>query len=202
MPPADRAREPEARREPEGLHASAVRELGRWRGADPQQESLRESYLAHLAEHPDGMWRACRAGHLTASAIIVDPVRERVLLTLHPTVGRWLQTGGHCEPADVSLRDAASREAREESGIADISVVAGITRLDRHAVLCREGSASTRLHHLDVQYAIVAPPDSVPVRSSESVDLRWWPWDALPEPTDASVRLLVAAARAQLMPSR
>ncbi|MFJ1824967.1 NUDIX hydrolase, partial [Streptomyces sp. NPDC088178] len=50
---------------------------------DPAQEALRQVYLDHLAEHPDGMWKACGAGHLTASALVVDPERGRVLLTLH-----------------------------------------------------------------------------------------------------------------------
>ena len=42
-----------------------------------------------------------------------------VLLTLHPRVGQWLQLGGHCEPDDATIADAAAREGREESGIED-----------------------------------------------------------------------------------
>ena len=60
------------------------------------------------------MSRECRAGHLTASSLVLNASRTHVLLTLHPKVGRWLQLGGHCEPADRSLRDAAVREAVEE----------------------------------------------------------------------------------------
>ena len=40
-----------------------------------------------------------------------------MLLTLHRKVGRWLQLGGHCEPADTTLAGAALREATEESGL-------------------------------------------------------------------------------------
>ena len=45
---------------------------------------------------------------------------RRVLLTLHPRVGAWLQLGGHLEDTDPSLLAAAAREAAEESGIAGI----------------------------------------------------------------------------------
>lgn len=178
----------------EDLRAAALHELHAWAPTDRGQADLRAIYVAHLDEHVDGVWRECRAGHVTASAIIVDPVHERVLLTLHPLVGRWLQTGGHCEPADVGLPEAALREAREEGGIDDLVVVPGIVRLDRHEVRCR----SDLLHHLDVQYLVVAPAGAVHRRSAESLDLAWWPWEALPEPTDESVRLLVRAARARL----
>ena len=178
----------------EPLRAAALRELREWAPADSGQMGLRELYVAHLDEHVDGVWRDCRIAHVTASAIIVDPAREQVLLTLHPIVGRWLQTGGHCEPGDEGLPQAALREAREEGGIDDLVVVPGIVRLDRHEVMCR----SQLLHHLDVQYLVIAPAGAPPRRSAESLDLAWWPWEALPEPTDDSVRLLVAAARARV----
>ena len=37
----------------------------------------------------------------------------------------WLQMGGHCEPGDTTLADAALREAAEESGIAGLTPAAG-----------------------------------------------------------------------------
>ena len=68
------------------------------------------------------MSRGSRIGHLTASALVMDEHRTRVLLTLHPKVGRWLQLGGHVEPGDASLREAARRETIEEGGIADVTI--------------------------------------------------------------------------------
>ena len=72
------------------------------------QAELRQAYLDHLAAHPDGMWKACEAGHITASALVIDPERDRVLLTLHRKLRMWLQMGGHCEPEDVSLADGGA----------------------------------------------------------------------------------------------
>ena len=180
------------------LAQDAARLLGAWQPPDSTQDHLRAAYLDHITAHDDALLRDCRYGHITASTIIVDPVRESVLLTLHPIVGRWLQTGGHCEADDRDLIAAALREATEESGIAGLLVDPEPLRLDRHAVRCRAyDGTSTELHHLDVQFLALSPPDAQETRSAESLDLRWWPWSALPEPSDASVRALVAAARAR-----
>ena len=97
-----------------------------------------------------------QAGHLTASALVVNADRDRVLLTLHPKVGRWLQLGGHCEAGDRTLRDAAGREAREESGIAAVDVSPAPIAVDRHAVPCAGGMSE----HLDVQYLAVVPNEA------------------------------------------
>jgi 8-oxo-dGTP pyrophosphatase MutT (NUDIX family) len=48
---------------------------------------------------------------ITASTLVVDDAAQKVLLTLHPRFGRWLQLGGHCEDTDVGIRAAALREA-------------------------------------------------------------------------------------------
>lgn len=169
------------------LHGDAAAVLGGWEHPEPQQRVLRDAYLVFLREHRDAMSRGCRVGHVTASALVMDERRRRVLLTLHPKAGRWLQLGGHVEPGDASLRDAARRETIEEGGIADVTISATPLRLDRHPVLCG-GSMS---EHLDVQYLALVPADARAVMSDESDDLRWFGIDALPDPLDPSVRALI-----------
>lgn len=157
------------------------------------QPELRQAYLDHLAAHPDGMWKACQAGHVTASALVVDPERGRVLLTLHRKLRMWLQMGGHCEPQDASLAQAALREATEESGIRGLTLLAGgPVRLDRHPI-------PAPCHwHFDVQYAAVAAPDAAHAISDESLDLRWFPYDEIADVADASVLRLLEATRSRL----
>ena len=184
---------------PDPLHIDATRVLSAWLAPSADQDLLRRDYLAFLDAHPDAMTRGNRIGHLTGSALVVDPSREAVLLTLHPLVGRWLQLGGHVEASDATLVDAAHRESVEEGGIEGIAVDPAPLRLDRHRVRCRDGRGGENLlDHLDVQFLALAPPGGVEQRSSESLDLRWWPWAALPQDTDASVRALVQEARVRL----
>ncbi len=172
------------------LHADAFRMLESWDHAEPQQRILRDQYLVFLREHYDAMARACPTGHLTSSALVMDEDRVRVLLTLHPKVGRWLQLGGHNEEGDATVRDAALRETREESGIDDVTISARPLRLDRHPVPC----GGRMSEHLDVQFLALVPTGATAVKSDESDDLRWFPVRALPEPLDPSVRALIDAA--------
>ena len=161
------------------LHANAVATLHGWQPPTYPQGAIRHALLAFLAARPDACRRSCVPGHITASAVVFDHTGEHTLLTLHPRVGLWVQLGGHCEESDRTLRDAALREATEESGIADLTISAEPVHLDVHPVTCSLG-VPTR--HLDVQYLCRAPEGAQPARSDESLDLRWWPVDDLPNP--------------------
>jgi 8-oxo-dGTP pyrophosphatase MutT (NUDIX family) len=173
------------------LHADATAVLTRWSPPDASQAHLRGAYLRHLGQRTDGMWRECRPDHLTASALLLSRDRSRVLLTLHRRLGRWLQTGGHCERGDPTLAAAARREAVEESGIPDVELDEVPVLLSRHPVPC---GPQRPAHHLDVQYVGRVADDARPAVSAESTSVRWFPVEALPHGTDASVRALVARA--------
>ena len=173
------------------LHAEAVEAIT----AFEPDSSERQAFLAFLAARPDATWRSCVPGHLTASALILDPSRHSVLLTLHPRVGKWLPVGGHCEQGDRSLLDAAAREAREESGLGALSFDPVPLKLAVYPVTCSLG-VPTR--HFDVCYYAVAPHGAEPVISVESLDLRWFSWNELPEGVSRDIPGLISTARDRL----
>jgi 8-oxo-dGTP pyrophosphatase MutT (NUDIX family) len=106
-----------------------------------------------------------------------------------------VQLGGHCEPGDHTLLDAAAREAREESGIGSLSLDPVPLGLDVHPITCSLG-VPTR--HFDVRFLALAPEGSTPVRSDESIDLQWFSWDSLPTGAAPELPRLIETARIRL----
>ncbi len=177
------------------LHDDATELLRAWTAPSAGQHAVREELLAHLAAHPGAVAKAGPAEHLTASALVFAADRRRVLLTHHRKADAWLQFGGHCEPEDPSLWAAAVREVGEESGIDGVYLCRQIAQLDRHRLAARFGRCR---EHLDVRFAGLAPAGAEPLVSSESLDVRWWPIDALPADSAADLRPLIAAGLAVL----
>jgi 8-oxo-dGTP pyrophosphatase MutT (NUDIX family) len=178
------------------LRQSTIEALTTWAAPDPAQDALRYAVLSFVLAREDACTRECVPGHITASALVLDHTGTRVLLTLHPRFGRWLQLGGHCEDDDPDIVAAALREATEESGITGLRIDTDIAALHVHPVVCSLG-VPTR--HLDVQFIAHAPDDAEIVCSDESLDLRWWPLEALPEGTDFGLAQLAAAAARRRM---
>ncbi len=87
------------------------------------------------------------------------------------------------------------REAAEESGIDGLRVDASLGAIHVHALTCSLG-VPTR--HLDLQFIARAPADATIEISDESLDLRWWPVDALPDGIDAAVTHLVSVGRSRV----
>jgi 8-oxo-dGTP pyrophosphatase MutT (NUDIX family) len=173
------------------LHDDALATLRAWRSADARQEQLRRGYVDHLEAHADGLARSCHPAHVTAGALILSADRTKVLLTLHAKAKRWFHMGGHCEPDDPTLAGAALREAVEESGVDGLVLDPEPLHLDEHVVEFCGDRGSVR--HLDVRFLAVAPEAAVHAVSEESIDVRWWPVDALPDAA-AELRELVDAA--------
>jgi 8-oxo-dGTP pyrophosphatase MutT (NUDIX family) len=118
----------------------------------------------------DPFTRERLAGHFTASSWLVDRPGQRVLLTHHRKLERWLQLGGHAD-GDRDLARVALKEAEEESGLSGLSVEPTIFDLDRHWIPER-GDVPGHWHY-DVRYVVHAGGSEAFVVSDESHDLAW-----------------------------
>lgn len=132
-----------------------------------------------LVEHwPGCLSREMLPGHLTASAWVVSPEQEEVLLTHHRKLGTWVQLGGHADD-DPCLPAVARREALEESGVDSLMTAFDfdgewtIFDLDIHEIP-PYGPVPAHLHY-DVRFAFIAPERMEPRVSEESHDVRWVP---------------------------
>jgi 8-oxo-dGTP pyrophosphatase MutT (NUDIX family) len=178
--------------------SAALTTLRDWSAPAGRQRDLRDGFVAHIEAHPDSLDRTCAAGHLTAGTLVLSPALDSVLLNLHGKARRWFHFGGHHEPGDGSLLGTATREAAEESGIADLAVHPVPVHLDRHTVgFCRPHGT---VDHLDVRYAALAPVGAEAAASEESVEVRWWPLDGLPD-LEPEMHELIALAQERLAQS-
>lgn len=161
------------------------------RSCGPDAE--RERILAFLDEHPDALDRSCAAGHLTGSALVVDPGRDAALLMHHRKLRRWLQMGGHAD-GESDLAAVALREAAEESGIHGLSLAGDGRAVDLDVHEVRPPDEMPHVH-LDIRYVALAPAGSVASGNMESRAMRWVALDELAGFEEAGMRRLAAAAR-------
>ena len=139
--------------------------------ADRGVADHRDRMLEFIDRHPDALHRSCSAGHLTGSALVVDPTSERILLLFHAKVRRWLQPGGHAD-GDANLAAVALREAAEETGIEALAVHPVPIDLDIHRFVSVRTDEPDH-DHLDVRFLVVTPPGAEATINHESEGARW-----------------------------
>jgi 8-oxo-dGTP pyrophosphatase MutT (NUDIX family) len=158
--------------------ARLLARLARYRELFPAEDDAAARVQALVETHDDCLLRTCVPGHVTASAFVLDATRTQFLLTHHRKLDRWLQVGGHVD-GEADARAAALREAREESGMVEFTVVApdldpGVPLdVDVHPIPAR-GSEPRHEHH-DLRYLLIAGRGQDLVLSDESHALRWFP---------------------------
>jgi 8-oxo-dGTP pyrophosphatase MutT (NUDIX family) len=127
-------------------------------------------FIELLDDRDDAFRRERLAGHFTASAWLVSGDGERLLMTHHRKLDRWLQLGGHADgERDLSL--AALREAEEESGLTGLHVEPAIFDIDRHWIPEHKGVPGH--WHFDVRFVVRVEGNEDFVVSHESHALAW-----------------------------
>lgn len=127
-----------------------------------------------LADSPDP-WRRDTPLHLTASAVIVHPPTRRVLLRWHARQQAWLQVGGHADPGEQDLLAITLREAREETGLDDLSPWPDATIV--HLVIVPAAASATEPAHEHADLRLVLATDRPEAARPENptAALRWMP---------------------------
>lgn len=149
------------------------RELQLFANSHPEQQETADAICAFISSTPDCFKRSHQAGHITGSAWLLNPAGDKVLMTLHHKLQRWMQTGGHADGDPEPLR-VALREAEEESGIRGIRPVHHrIFDIDIHLIPEHKAKKEPAHLHYDIRYLLQAPHENCSL-SEESDDLAWW----------------------------
>ena len=151
-----------------------------------------------VESNQDCFQRELLIGHVTGSAWVLSPARDAALLTHHRKLDIWVQLGGHAD-GDPDIAAVAMREAEEESGIADISlVVPDIFDIDIHTIPAR--GAEPGHFHYDCRFLLQAASEDYVV-TEESHDLAWIPLDRVQQYTEeVSVLRMVQKTRELALP--
>ena len=116
--------------------------------ASPEEEKSRELILSLLEFTLAPFARdQFHPGHITCTALVLHPNGSQFLVMHHHRHRRWLLPGGHVEESDVTLGDAARREAIEETAVRIPLAGSGrLAGMDVHAIPARKHEPF-HLHH-------------------------------------------------------
>lgn len=144
----------------------------------PEEAEQLSEPLRLLAQGRDFASRRSFPMHVTVGALLVRDGSE-ILLIEHLAYAITLQPGGHLEPTDVSLIDAAVRELTEETGI-DPSTVFPVSLapayIEYGRVPARPEKEEPAHYHLDIGYAFkTAHAEVGRIQESEVTGAGWYP---------------------------
>lgn len=173
-----------------------IEELAGYRERYPEERAVTDRFSKFVMGEERCFERSCEYAHITGSAWIVDEAGEKVLLTHHAKLNRWLQLGGHAD-GESNVYEVALKEAEEESGLAGFERVhPGIFDIDIHPIPARKSEAA-HLHY-DVRYVLRIGSETMYTVSEESHDLAWVPLDEVVKFTvEESMMRMVGKWKAQ-----
>ena len=148
-----------------------------------QEARDKELMLRYLALFPDDiLTRENSMAHVTASAWVVTPKRDKVLMVYHNIYDSWSWTGGHAD-GERDLLQVALREVSEETGLTKLRpVTEEIWSLEILSVAphVRRGEFVSAHLHLNVTYLIEAEEnEALCVNPDENSGVGWFDADEL-----------------------
>ena len=101
---------------------SVYEDIARYEPFNEQEMRDKDVILRFLEENDDAFLRENLIAHMTASAWVVNPKRDKVLMVYHRIYDSWSWTGGHAD-GEEDLLAVALREVTEETGVTHVRPV-------------------------------------------------------------------------------
>ena len=137
----------------------------------PNEAQICSEFLDFVKSEKQCFERELEKGHITASAFLLNPTKDKILLTHHKKLNMWLQPGGHAD-GNSDVHAVAFQEAEEESGLKGLEILDRmILDIDIHDIPARKTEPAHK--HYDLRLIIHSPKSEDYIVSDESHDLTW-----------------------------
>ena len=97
-------------------------QIERYKTYNEQEEKDRRIMLDYMEKFDNLLTRENEIAHFTASSLVVNKERTKILMIYHNIYNSWAWTGGHAD-GDKNLLYTALREVKEETGIKNVKVL-------------------------------------------------------------------------------
>ena len=159
---------------------SIYEDIARYEPFNEQEARDKAVILRFLEQNDDAFLRENRIAHMTASAWVVNPARDKVLMVYHKIYDSWSWTGGHAD-GEEDLLSVALREVTEETGVQGVRPVTPeifsleVVTVDGHE---KRGAYVSSHLHLNLTYLLEAD-DTEPLRicEDENKGVAWFGLD-------------------------
>ncbi len=143
-----------------------------------EQEARDRALLFSWLESGQDIYTRNPVAHLTASAWVVSPDRQQVLMIYHNLYNSWSWMGGHAD-GNRDLLQVARQEVMEESGLKTLKLLSPdlfsleILTVDGHI---KRGSYVSSHLHLNVTYLFEADTEqALAIKPDENSGVAWFP---------------------------
>jgi 8-oxo-dGTP pyrophosphatase MutT (NUDIX family) len=155
------------------------------------KEDEHKKRIIDLLHHPEIANRKFFSpGHLTASAMVLSPDLQQMLLIYHSGFEAWIQPGGHVDPTDGDLLSTAKREIAEECQIFELDFLLNepsLLQVDIHNVPPNKRKQEPAHEHYDLRFVFVSRTWTMQA-ASDAKDAQWLKFDQFdPKKSDESV---------------
>ena len=156
------------------------------------QEAADRQELLRLLQQGEDLYSRGGTAHFTASAWVVSPDREQVLMAYHNLSDSWAWLGGHAD-GQQDFPAAAIREVQEESGLTHVRAVSpDIYSIEILPVAGHEknGQYVPSHLHLNITYLLEADPtEPLRCKPDENSRVAWFtPEEAVAASTEVWFR--------------
>lgn len=165
---------------------SLTEQIGAYCPVNEQEQHDKAELLRWLSSGLDVYSRSCNAAHLTASAWVVSPDRQKVLMIYHNLYDSWAWMGGHADGM-TDLHEVARKEVMEECGLTELKSLSDdifsleVLTVDGHE---KRGKYVSSHLHLNVTYLFEADPTlPVFIKPDENSGVGWFTTEEVPHKT-------------------